>query len=120
VYSKFELQLQTSLKLQEHKTVATETRGWGRRRAGVQSVQNLKCGPKTFLNSQTKLSQQYFKYQQQLPTNAMQCNSKNSTVINNKQVRKVDKVLLSSKKSTTSLLSSSSSSYTQKFQTKSK
>jgi hypothetical protein len=90
VYSKFELQLQTS-NFKSSKTVATETRGWGRG-VGEQSVQNLKCGPKTFLNSQTKLSQQYFKYQQQLPTNAMQCNSKNSTVINNKQLlRKVYK-----------------------------
>jgi len=87
----------------------------------VQSVQNLNCGPKTFLNSQTKTFPNNI-----LSTNnnyqPMQCNAiqKTQQSLNNKQVRKVYKVLLSSKKSTTSLLSSSSSSYTQKFQTKSK
>jgi hypothetical protein len=82
VYSKFELQLQTSLKLQELKTVATETRGWGRRRAGVQSSSEPQMWAQNLSKFTNKnFSEQYFKYQQQLPTNAMQCNSKNSTVI---------------------------------------
>jgi hypothetical protein len=54
VYSKFELQLQIT-NFKSSKQLPQKQEDGGEREEGAQSVQNLKCGPKTFQNSQTKL-----------------------------------------------------------------